>query len=107
MEKIYTEVQFWVNNVTLNISVTKDLKKEEGNLKNFGYIQIHDGSIHTEGVFWDNLEWFFEINKDKKKEIKEELKEKGEYYKGVVKDIKRLIERAKELDLLCLSISES
>jgi len=102
MEEIYTEVQFKVNNATLNITVTKDLKKETGNLKNFGYIQIHDWSIHTEGVFWDNLEWFFEINKDKKKEIKEELKEKGQYYKGVVKDIKRLIERAKELDLLCI-----
>jgi len=100
MEEIYTEVQFKVNNVTLNITVTKDLKKETGNLKNFGYIQIHDGRVDTEGVFWDNLEWLFEINKDKKKEIKEELKEKGQYYKGVVKDIKRLIERAKELDLL-------
>ena len=102
MEKIYTEVQFWVNNVTLKVTVTKDLKKEEGNLKNFGHIQIHDGSIHTEGVFWDNLSYFFEINKDKKKEIKEELKEKGQYYRGVVKDVKRLIERAKELDLLCI-----
>src|SRR5690606_2203865 len=100
MEEIYTEVQCKVNNVTLNITVTKDLKKETGNLKNFGYIQIHDGRVDTEGVFWDNLEWLFEINKDKKKEIKEELKEKGQYYKGVVKDIKRLIERAKELDLL-------
>lgn len=102
MEKIYTDVQFRVNNVTLNVIVTKGLKKETGNLKNFGYIQIHDGSIHTEGVFWDNLEWFFEITKDKKKEIKEELKEEGQYYRGVVKDIKRLIERAKELDLLCI-----
>jgi HKD family nuclease len=100
MEKIYTEVQFRVNNTTLSVTVTKDLKKEEGNLKNFGYIQIHDGSIYTEEVFWDNLEWFFKINKDKKKEIKEELKEKGQYYKGVVKDVKRLVERAKELDLL-------
>ena len=102
MEKIYTEVQFWVNNTTLNVTVTKDLKKEEGNLKNFGHIQIHDGSIHTEEVFWDNLEWFFKIGRKKKKEIKKELKEKGQYYKGVVKDIKRLIKRAKELDLLCL-----
>lgn len=102
MSKIRQNVELHLNNVTLSISVTKDLKKEEGNLKNFGYIQIHDGSIHTEGVFWDNLSYFFEINKDKKKEIKEELKEKGQYYKGVTKDIKRLIRRAKELDLLCL-----
>lgn len=102
MDKIHTNVEFCLNNTTLNVTVTKDLKKETGNLKNFGYIQIHDGRVDTEGVFWDNLEWFFEINKDKKKEIKEELKEKGQYYKGVVKDIKRLIKRAKELDLLCL-----
>lgn len=100
MEEIYTEVQFKVNNATLNITVTKDLKKETGNLKNFGYIQIHDGRVDTEGVFWDNLVYFFEIDEVKKKDIKKELKKKGQYYKGVIKDIKRLIERAKELDLL-------
>ena len=107
MSKIGQNVELYLNNVTLNISVTEALGRQEGTLKNFGYIQIHDGSIHTDGVFWDNLEWFFKIDKYKKKEIKEELKEKGQYYKGVVKDIKRVIERAKELDLLCLSTSKS
>lgn len=102
MESIGTNLELWVNNVTLNIPLTKDLKKQKGNLKNFGYIQVHDGSIHTTEVFWDNLTYFFDIDKVKKKDIKKELKEKGQYYKGVVKDIKVLIKRAKELDLLCI-----
>lgn len=102
MENIQTSVELHLNNTTLVVSVRDNLKKQKGNLKNFGYIKIHDGRLDTEEVFWDNLKWFFEINKDKKKEIKEELKDKGQYYKGVIKDIKRLIERAKELDLLCI-----
>lgn len=100
MENIHTNVEFWLNSTTLSVAVTEDLKKEDGNLKNFGYIKIHDGRLDTEEVFWDNLKWFFEINKDKKKEIKKELKDKGQYYRGVVKDIKVLIKRAKELDLI-------
>lgn len=100
-EKIYTNVEFWLNNTTLVVSVRNNLKKQKKNLKNFGHISIHDGSIHTKEVFWDNLSYFFEIGGEKKKSIKKELKEKGQYYKGVVKDIKALIKRAKELDLLC------
>lgn len=105
MEKIYTEVQLHKGNTTLNITVNEDLKREEreeGVLKNSGNITIHDGRLDTKEVFWDNLSYFFNIDKKKKKDIKSELKKKGQYYKGVVKDIKTLINRAKELDLLCL-----
>lgn len=102
MENIQTSVELHLNNTTLVVSVRDNLKKQKGNLKNFGCIKIHDGGIHTTGVFWDNLSYFFEIDEIKKKNIKKELKEKGQYYKGVVKDIKALIKRAKELDLLCI-----
>lgn len=101
-KEIYTNVELYLNNTTLVVSVRDNLKKQEENLKNFGHIQVHDGSIHTTEVFWDNLTYFFEIDGEKKKYIKKELKEKGQYYKGVVKDIKALIKRAKELDLLCI-----
>jgi len=101
-KEIYTNVEFWLNNTTLVVSVRDNLKKQKGNLKNFGHISIHDGSRDTEEVFWDNISYFFEIDRKKKKSIKKELKEKGQYYKGVVKDIKALIKRAKELDLLCI-----
>ena len=56
--KIYTTVELNLDNVTLSISVRENLKKEKGNLKNFGCIKIHDGSLDTEEVFWDNICFF-------------------------------------------------
>lgn len=35
--KIQTYVQFFLDNVQLCVSVTDKLKKQEGNLKGFGY----------------------------------------------------------------------
>lgn len=98
MEKVYTSIEFNVGNVVLNVSVTEDLKPRGGNLKNFGYIQIE--SSNKTGVFWDNLSYFFDLTPDKKAEIKEELTEKGEYYPGVIKDIKKVIKRALKLGFL-------
>lgn len=100
MGKIYTNVELYIGNTTLVVSVTDTLKKQEGNLKNFGHICIHDGSMDTKEVFWDNLSYFFEIDRKKEKSIKKELKMNGQYYKGVVKDVKKLVKRAKKLDLL-------
>lgn len=100
MENIQTSVELHLNNTTLVVSVRGNLKKQKKNLKNFGHICIHDGSLDTKDVFWDNLSYFFEIDGEKRESIKKELKESAQYYKGVVKDIKRLIGRAKKLDLI-------
>jgi hypothetical protein len=98
---IKTYVQLYSNNVELNIAVTKDLKREEGNLKNFGYIQITEGGIDEKGIFWDNLEFFFDVSfKDYKKECGEDL-EKGSYNKKqTYKDIKRLLKRAHKIGII-------
>jgi len=98
---VQTYVQLFSNNVELNIAVTKDLKREEERLKNFGYIQITEGGIGEEGCFWDNLEFFFDLSfKEYKKECKEDL-EKGSYdIKQTYKDIKRLLKRAHKIGII-------
>lgn len=99
-QDIHYNVVLVKNDTTLSVCTTETLDKQEGNLKNFGYISVHNGSIHTKEVCWDNLEYFFKLTKKKKRSIKKELKEKEQHYKGVVKDIKTLIKRAFELELL-------
>ena len=79
---IQTYIQFYLDDVELNISVTDKLKRQEGNLKNFGYIQIMTGAVDEKSVFWDNLEFFIGISKeDFKRECKKDLWEKGMFQK--------------------------
>lgn len=100
-EKIQTYVQLYSNNVELNLSVTDDLKCQEGNLKNFGHISITSGSIGEKGIFWDVIEYFLEVDfKTYKKDCKKELNKAGYDVKQTFKDIKRLLKRAKKLKLL-------
>jgi hypothetical protein len=100
--KIQTYVQLYSNNVELNIAVTKNLKREEGNLKNFGHIAITSGGINEEGIFWDGLEYFFNLSlKEYKKECYEELEKGGYDIKQTYKDVKKLMKRAFKLKLLC------
>lgn len=100
-KEIITEVKLTKGNVTLGINVSEDLKlcKNE-KAENCGYIQVTDGYIDSKEVFWDNINWFLHIDDEKKKEIVEELKEKGQHYKGVIKDIKSVVKRALKLNLL-------
>lgn len=42
---ITTYVQLYLEDVELNISVKNDLSKQDSNLKNFGFIQITNGSL--------------------------------------------------------------
>ena len=100
-EKINTYVQLYLNNVELNLAVTEDLKCEEGNLKNFGYISITSGSIGEKGIFWDGIEYFLEVDyKTYKKECGKKLEKGGYEIKQTFKDIKRLLKRAKKLKIL-------
>lgn len=76
-DNIQTYVELNKTMVTLSVAVTKYLKKEVGNLANFGHIEVNCGHIGIEGVFWDGLEYFFDIDKKKEKEIKKRAKGKG------------------------------
>ena len=91
------EVTLRENNVALTVFVNDDFSADG---KNFGYIEIHDGSLDSEAVFWDNLGYFFKIGKKKKKSIKQDLKVDEQFYPGVVGDIKKLIKKAFEIEIL-------
>ena len=90
-------IQFHCGDVTLSVYVTEHLFSDG---KNFGYIEVHDGTLDTKPVFWDNLNYFLDLNKEKKIEIKTELKENKQFYPGVVSDIKNCVKRAVKLGYL-------
>lgn len=99
--KIHTEVQIYLDNVTLSISVKEDLSKEDGKITNFGYVQVSNGAIGGKECFWDNISYFFDISRKKfKKEVREELEQKGYNWEEIYKTIKRLIKRARKLNLI-------
>jgi hypothetical protein len=101
MEKINTYAEFWTGNVKLNISTTKKLKGVKGNMQNWGYFEITDGSIGGKDCWWDNLEYFINCGKKEfKQECKKELKEAGFDWREVYKDVKRVVKRAIDLGLL-------
>jgi hypothetical protein len=98
--KINHVVQIYLNNTTLSVWVDENLKQTDKNLKNFGDITITDGYLHKDNVCWDNLDYFFDLDLDKIKEMKNELKKKNQYYDDVIDDIQRLIERGLEMGIL-------
>lgn len=91
------EVTLRENDTALTVNVNDDFTADG---KNFGYIEVNDGSIHTKEVFWDNLSYFFKICKKKKRCIKHDLKVAEQFYPGVVSDIKKLIKKAFEVEIL-------
>ena len=96
---IYTHLH--LNDVELSIAVTDSLKKQEGNLKNFGYVQITDGSKEDKPIFWDGISFFLECGKKEfKKECKKQLKNKNYNWKETYKEIKTLLKRTIKLKLL-------
>lgn len=96
MSNIYTWICLCQDNVEISISVKENLKKEDGNLINFGLVTIGDDE-----VIWDNLNFFISADyKEFKKECKKDLIEKGFKPKPIFRTIKKLIKRAYKLDLL-------
>ena len=91
------EVTIRENNVALTVDVKDDLSRDD---RCYGYLEVHDGSLLTRPVFWDNLFYFFNIGAKKKKSIKDELKGNNEFYQGVVKDIKKVFKKAFELGII-------
>tara|TARA_R110000782_G_scaffold201763_1_gene290390 strand:+ start:4053 stop:4367 length:315 start_codon:yes stop_codon:yes gene_type:complete len=102
-KNIITNVQFFLEDIELTITVKKDFTKyeKEEPLKNFGYIQITHGSINDKPIFWDGLNFFLECNKKEfEEECGEDLKRKGYDWKETYKIIKTLLKRAKKLNIL-------
>lgn len=64
-------------------------------LHGFGFIEDETGNC-----FWDNLEYFKNMDSIKKEAIKEELKSKGLPTKGVIKELRELMNKAVELGLI-------
>lgn len=103
MNKIQTYVQLFLNDVELNISLTNKLKRQEGNLKNFGFIQINNGDRDSENCFWDGLSFFYNCKyKAFKKECGDDLKKINFPPKKAYKTIKKLIKRANKLNLITI-----
>ena len=99
--KISTYVQLHLNNVELNIAVTKNLKGKKEQLKNFGWFEISDGTIDGETCSWDNLSYFLDATYDSfKNECGDDLKRCGFGAKKTYKDINKLLKRAFKLELL-------
>ena len=102
-DKINTYIQFYLDEVELYVSVNEDLSghKEDEPLHNFGYFEITTGNIGEKPIFWDGIEWTFEVGKKEfKKEFSKELKEKGLDWKETYKKVKTLLKRAKKLNLI-------
>ena len=99
--KIQTYVQFFLDDVELNISVTDKLKKQKGALKDFGYIQIDSGSLDAHKCFWDCIKFFQKCNyKEFKGECKKDLYKGNFPVKQTYKAIKKLLKRAQKLNIL-------
>lgn len=102
-DDVQTYIQFYVDEVELNISVKDDLTghKENEPLHNFGYFEITTGNIGEKPIFWDGIEWTLKVGKKEfKKEFSKELKEKELDLKETYKKVKALLKRAKKLNLL-------
>ena len=101
MGKINTYIQFYCEDVELNLSVKDDLSAQDGVLKNFGHIQITDGSLDTKPIFWDGIDFFLSCGKKGfKKECKKELKEARYNWKGIYYINKQLLNRTKGLKII-------
>lgn len=92
-----TEVTLIAGNVKLGVYVTPDLKKDN---KPFGYISVYDGYLDSEEVFWDNVDYFKNLDDTQRGHIVLELLEKNQFYPDVLKDIDAVVERIKAMRLL-------
>lgn len=99
-EKYYTNLSIMSDHfqlvVNVNITSSGDITTHLVNGKPFGFIE----TCVKSSVIWDGLGWFYDIDGAKKKELKEELKSLGIYEKGMIKDLKKLINYGKEISLL-------
>lgn len=80
--------------INININIGNDFKTNIGSkLQNWGCIEVSSASIYQKDkCFWDNMNFFLKAPKDLiRKECKNELIDKGFYYKGFFKDLQNMI----------------
>jgi len=102
-DDIQTYIQFYLDEVELNISVKADLTghKENEPLHNFGFFEITNGGIEEKPIFWDGVDWTLKVGKKEfKANFKKELEEKGLNWRETYKAVKTLLKRAKKLNLI-------
>lgn len=88
-----TIISVYKGNATIDVFVNNDLSKPMK--EPFGSIIVTDGSIGKADVFWDNLKYFEDIDLEKEKSMIKELIDADQYYKGVIEDIKYIMDRVK------------
>lgn len=92
-QPISTTVQLSSERFLLNIFVKPDLSYGDGN----GFISLTD---KEESFIGDNLSYFFDMDLEKKEEMKKILKDNGFETKGYVKELKALLKRANKLGII-------
>lgn len=91
--KISTTIQLFSERFLLTIFVNPDLSCDKGE----GFLSLMD---KEETFIADNLSYFFDIDLEKKEELKGLLKTNGFETKGCVKELKALLKRAKKLGII-------
>ena len=89
--------------IKVNVSISKDFKTLVGTkTENWGYIEISSSNTNEYKVcFWDNMNFFLKAPKaDIKEHCKQELIDKGFYYKGFFKDLQNMINELVEAGYL-------
>lgn len=92
-------ILLYKNQVTLELFLDEDLKaKIYPDGEGFGSITV-ESTTNKEDYYADNLKYFtsFDTDKDRRKEVKKDLKKLDQFYKGVLKDIDHVFRRAYEL----------
>lgn len=93
----HTEIKLHKNNTCLSFFVDEDFGRAKYPMFS---LTITDGYINKKEVFWDNIDYFFDLTFDEVAECTKELIESDQYYDGVFSDIEYLINRAKEIGYL-------
>lgn len=90
---IGTTIQLSSERFLLTIFVNPDLSFDRG----YGYLYLMD---KEETFVADNLNYYFDIDSYKKRELKGILKDNGFETKGCVKELKALMKRANKLGII-------
>jgi hypothetical protein len=101
-------IQFYKNEVTLEVYLNDDLKSQNDTSGIFSSFIIDTGMIDCKPKYWDNIDFFLKRNKHViKKECKADVVELGLKWKDVYADVKYLIKKAKRLGYITDAPRES
>lgn len=92
-QPISTTVQLFSERFLLTIFVKPDLSFDKGE----GFLSLMD---KEETFIGDNIIYFFDMDLDKKEELKKLVKDHGFETKGCVKELKALLKRANKLGII-------